>query len=186
MGKQFDRLDEGLKAFIHRQKIFFVATAPLSGSGHVNLSPKGYDSLTIIDPLTVAYLDMGGSGIETQAHVQENGRITLMFCAFEGSARILRLYGTGEAVSFDQPEFPDLLKLFPGFDKARAIIRIRLTRIQNSCGWGVPYYDFVKERDQLRRYADNPARKPDDWAEKFYTGNATSIDGLPGMGRPEK
>ena len=91
-----EALDERLVAFIQRQKLFFVATAPLSVEGSVNLSPKGYDSLAIIDPLTVAYLDLGGSGAETIAHLRENGRITLMFCAFEGRANIVRLYGRGE------------------------------------------------------------------------------------------
>ena len=184
MGKQYDQLDDRLTGFINKQKMFFVGTAPLDGGGHVNLSPKGYDSFAIIDANTVAYLDMGGSGIETQAHIQENGRITLMFCAFEGPAFILRLYGQGESVSFDQPEFPDLLKLFPDFDRARAIIRIKLNRIQDSCGWGVPFYDFVEPRDQLKRFADNPNKTPEDWAEKFYEANEASIDGLPGIVRP--
>lgn len=181
MGKTYEKLDDKLRAFITAQKMFFVATAPLSGDGHINVSPKGYDSFAILDDTTVAYLDMGGSGIETQAHVQENGRITIMFCAFEGAANIVRLYGTGEAVQFDDPRFGDLLKLFPAFDKARAIFTIKLDRVSDSCGWGVPFYDFKSERDQLKRYADNPAKTAEDWAEKFRTGNATSIDGLPGV-----
>lgn len=185
MGKIYDHLDDKLIAFIEAQKIFFVATAPLSADGHINMSPKGYDSFKIIDANTVAYLDLGGSGIETQAHVQENGRIVLMFCAFEGPALILRLWGQGEAVSFDQPEFPELLKLFPDFDKARAIIRIKLTRIQDSCGWGVPFYDFTGPRDQLKRYHDHQAERGADIAEKYYSNNAASIDGLPGLVRPE-
>ena len=117
-----------LTKFIDAQKMFFVATAPLTSDGHVNLSPKGYDAFKILGPKEVAYLDLGGSGIETQAHVQENGRITIMFCAFDGPANILRLYGKGEAVQFDDPRFPDLLAKFPNFDKARAIFVIKLDR----------------------------------------------------------
>ena len=185
MGKTYDKLDDKLIGFIKAQKMFFVATAPLSGEGHVNVSPKGYDSLAIIDEQTVAWLDMGGSGIETMAHLKENGRITIMFCAFEGAANIVRLYGRGEAVQFDDPRFPDLLALFPNFEKARAIVTVKLDRVSDSCGWGVPFYEFKGDRDQLKRYADNPAKSPDDWAEKFYTANATSIDGLTGVERPE-
>ena len=181
MGKIHEHIDEKLTKFIEAQKMFFVATAPLTGEGHVNLSPKGYDAFKILGPNEVAYLDMGGSGIETQAHVQENGRITIMFCAFEGPANILRLYGKGEAVQFDDPRFPDLLAKFPSFDKARTIFVIKLDRIQDSCGWGVPFYDFKGERDQLQRYADNPDRDAEFWAEKFRTANAQSIDGLEGI-----
>ncbi|MDJ0922022.1 MAG: pyridoxamine 5'-phosphate oxidase family protein [Henriciella sp.] len=181
MGKTYDQLDDKLTAFIEAQKLFFVATAPLSAEGHVNLSPKGYDAFKVLDPLTVAYLDTGGSGIETQAHTDENGRITIMFCAFEGAPVILRLYGTGKATQWDEPGFADLLAKFPDFDKARAIFTIKLTRIQDSCGWGVPFYDFKGERDQLKRYADNPNVTADQWAEKYRTKNATSIDGLSGI-----
>ncbi|MGI9169002.1 MAG: pyridoxamine 5'-phosphate oxidase family protein [Caulobacteraceae bacterium] len=181
MGQTFDRLDEKLLAFIARQKVFFVATAPLSAAGFVNLSPKGYDTLAIIDPNTIAYLDLGGSGIETFAHVRENGRITLMFCAFEGRARILRLHGVGEAVSFDEPGYDALRSLFPGHGKARSVVRVRLTRIADSCGWGVPFYDFKGERDQLERYIDHMSAE--DWEESLHAGGAASIDGLPGLVR---
>jgi hypothetical protein len=181
MGKTYDILDTKLTAFIKAQKMFFVATAPLSADGLVNVSPKGYDSFVIIDDMTVAYLDLGGSGIETQAHVQENGRITIMFCAFEGAANILRLYGKGEAIQFDDPRFDSLLEHFPGFDKARGIIVVHLERIADSCGWAVPFYEFKEERDQLKRYTDHPQRDADYWAEKYRTSNARSLDGLPGI-----
>lgn len=186
MGKLYDAIDDKIAAFIQAQKMFFVATAPLEADGHVNISPKGYDSFAILGPNRVAWLDIGGSGIETLAHLKENGRITIMFCAFEGAANILRLYGTGEAVQFDDPRFPELLAQFPGFDKARAIIVVDVTRVADSCGWGVPFYDFQGERDQLKRYADNPNRSADDWAEKYRTANAESIDGLPGIARPSE
>lgn len=180
MGKTYDRLDDRLIDFISKQKMFFVASAPLSGDGHVNVSPKGYDSFIVLGPDEVAYLDLGGSGIETQAHVQENGRITIMFCAFEGAANILRLYGRGEAIDFDHPDYARMLALFPGYDRARAIIRVKLMRIQDSCGWGVPFYDFKGERDQLRRWADNIEDEAE-WRERRYMRNAESIDGLPGL-----
>lgn len=182
MGKTYDRLDEKLRAFIARQKMFFVATAPSRG-GSVNVSPKGYDSLAFIDDKTVAYLDLGGSGIETVSHVQQNGRITLMWCAFEGAANILRIHGKGQAVTLDQPGFDELMALFPTFERARAVIKIRIKRVSDSCGWGVPFYDFKGERDQLKRWVDN--RPYDEWRERRYASNARSIDGLPGLVRPK-
>ncbi len=183
MGDTHERLDDKLRAFIAAQKMFFVATAPSGPGGSVNVSPKGYDSVAIIDDTTVAYLDFGGSGIETLAHVNENGRITLMWCAFEGPANILRLYGQGRAVPFDHPEFPALLALFPGIERARDIIVVSITRIADSCGWGVPFYEFKGEREQLKRWVDN--RSEEEWREKRYASNAKSIDGLPGLVRPE-
>lgn len=180
MGKTYEALDDRLIKFINDQKMFFVATAPLSADGHVNVSPKGYDSFAVLGPNEVAYLDLGGSGIETQAHLQENGRITIMFCAFEGAANILRLYGTGEAIDFDNPEFAELMKLFPNYDRARSIMRIKIHRIQDSCGWGVPFYAFKGERDQLKRWVDN-IDSDEEWRERRYSRNAESIDGLPGL-----
>lgn len=179
--KVYDKLDERIIAFIEKQKMFFVATAPLSAEGHVNLSPKGYDAFKVIDETTVAWLDLGGSGIETQAHVQENGRITLMFCAFEGAANILRLYGTGEVINMHHPEWDQMLAAFPGFDRARGIFKVKLHRIQDSCGWGVPFYEFKGDRDQLTRYLDNKSKE--EWVESRYEKNAVSIDGLRGLTR---
>jgi hypothetical protein len=181
MSAVYEELNEALTGFIRRQKLFFVATAPLSGEGSVNVSPKGYDSLAILDPRTVAYVDLGGSGIETHAHLRENGRITLMFCAFEGAANIVRLHGRGEACAFDEPGFAEKLALFPGFDRARAVITVRLERVSDSCGWGVPFFDYRGERDQLRRWVE--ARPQEEWAARRYEANALSIDGLPGLTR---
>lgn len=185
MSKSYDRLEDKHVAFICEQKMFFVATAPTSDGGHVNVSPKGYDSFRIVNDQCVEWVDLGGSGIETQAHLQENGRITLMFCAFDGAANILRIYGRGTAIDFDQPEFAEALSNFPNFDRARAVIRIDITRVADSCGWGVPFYEFKGERDQLRRWADN---KPlEEWRERRYAANSESIDGLPGLsGAPRK
>jgi hypothetical protein len=179
MSEVYDQLNEKLITFIRRQKIFFVATAPLSSHGSVNVSPKGYDSLAIIDNATVAYVDLGGSGIETQAHLQENGRITLMFCAFEGAANILRLYGAGEVCAFDHPAFPDKMALFPGFPRARGVVTVRIRGVADSCGWGVPFFDYRGDRDQLKRHL--AMRSDEEWMARRFEANATSIDGLPGL-----
>lgn len=179
MGKTYECLNDRLIDFIGRQKMFFVGTAPLSGDGSVNLSPKGYDSIRILDDKTLLWLDLGGSGIETFAHLQENGRITMMFCAFEGPANIVRIYGRGQAFDFDHPEFPELMKHFPDWDRARAVVRINIERVSDSCGWGVPFYEFKGERDQLQRWVGN---KPyEEWKEYRYEKNKTSVDGLPGL-----
>lgn len=179
MSKVYECLDDKLIAFIGAQKLFFVATAPLAADGHVNLSPKGYDSLAIIDPLTVAYVDLGGSGIETHAHVRENGRITLMFCAFEGAASILRLYGRAEVVAFNEPGFAEAMRRFPTFERARGVITVHIERIADSCGWGVPFFEFRGERDQLKRWI--AARSEEEWAARRLESNAVSIDGLRGL-----
>ena len=182
MAKVYEKLDDRIRAFIAKQHMFFVATAPRSDDGHVNLSPKGYDSFVVIDDLTVAWLDLGGSGIETMAHLKENGRITIMFCAFEGAPNILRLYGKGEAFQFDHPRFPELLELFPAFEKARSIVVVKLDRVQDSCGWSVPFMDFKGERDQLKRTWDHRhATMGDEVGPFIKERNALSIDGLTGM-----
>jgi hypothetical protein len=182
MAKVFEALDETLIAFIKAQKMFFVATAPLGAEGHVNVSPKGYDSLVVLDERRVAFVDLGGSGAETLAHLRENGRITLMFCAFDGTAYILRLYGQGRATTFGDPGFAEKLAWFPGFERARAVIEVDVTRIADSCGWSIPFYEFKGERDQLRRYVEH--RPYEEWAERRYESNAVSIDGLPALLRP--
>lgn len=179
MSTVYDELNETLIGFIRRQRLFFVATAPLSAEGSVNISPKGYESLAIIDRKTVAYVDLGGSGIETHAHLRENGRVTLMFCAFEGPANIVRVYGRGETCSFDEPGFAQKMKLFPAFERARGVITIRIQRVADSCGWGVPFFDYKGERDQLRRWVG--ARPDEEWAARRFEANAVSIDGLPGL-----
>lgn len=179
MGKTFKQLSDTHVAFIEAQKLFFVATAPLGADGHVNLSPKGYDSLIVENPHTVLWADLGGSGVETIAHLRENGRITMMFCAFEGSADILRLYGRGEAICLNMPGFDELLARFPQFDRARAIIRVSIDRVSSSCGWGVPFFAFEGERDQLRRWVE---KEPvPEWSATRLERNVHSIDGLPGL-----
>jgi hypothetical protein len=183
MSQTYERLDGKIRAFIEAQKMFFVATAALSADGSVNLSPKGYDSFRILDETTVVFLDLGGSGVETMAHVRENGRITLMFVAFDGAPNIVRLHGRGVVTAFEDEGFPELLALFPGFDRARSIVKVDVARISDSCGWGVPFFDYRGERDQLRRWVDH--RDEQEWRERRYASNALSIDGLPGLTRPK-
>lgn len=180
MAHTHDVLNDKLTAFIQRQKMFFVASAPLSGEGRVNLSPKGYDSFRILGPNQVAYADLGGSGIETLAHVRENGRLTIMFCAFEGAPNILRLYGRASFVQFDDPRFEAMSAAhFADHPHVRAIIVLDVERIADSCGWSIPFYDYRSERDQLQRY--NQHRPLDEWRAHRLARNARSIDGLPGL-----
>jgi hypothetical protein len=179
MGKTFDQLDERLIEFLGAQRLFFVATAPLASDGHVNLSPKGHDSLRILGPREVAYLDLTGSGVETIAHARENGRITLLFSAFEGPPKLVRLYGRATVVEPSDPAFAELAERFPKHPGIRSIIRIALERISDSCGFGVPLYRFEGERTQL---LDSAIRKgPEGMREYQRTKNATSLDGLPGL-----
>ncbi|MFP6654143.1 MAG: pyridoxamine 5'-phosphate oxidase family protein [Myxococcota bacterium] len=170
-------------AFIDAQKIFFVATAPLSADGHVNLSPKGYTSFARLDSRRVAYIDLGGSGIETHAHLRENGRICLMFCAFEGDPLILRLYGRGKAHQYGTSNFDVLRPNFPEIEvPVRGIIEVGLTSIQRSCGWAVPNYDFVSDRETLRDYSAK--RTQDEFMARQVVANRSSLDGLPGLDGP--
>ena len=176
----FDEIRPKEAAFIDAQRMFFVATAPLTADGHVNLSPKGYSSFAQIDAKRVAYIDLGGSGIETHAHLQENGRICLMFCAFEGEPLILRLYGRGEAHQYATPGFDALRGHFPEIDvPVRGIIEVSLTRIQRSCGWGVPNYEYLGDREILRDYCAK--RTQDEHIGRAIRSNAQSIDGLTGL-----
>lgn len=178
MGNALDALDEKLTDWIGQQHVFFVATAPSKG-GHVNLSPKGHDCLRVLDSTTVAYLDLTGSGAETIAHTRENGRITVMFCAFSGPPQILRLFGQGEAHPLGSARFDELQAHFPTIPGARSIITVAIDRVQTSCGYSIPFMDYREERPTLQQWAE---RKGDDglaeyWAEK----NVESIDGLPAL-----
>jgi hypothetical protein len=183
MAKTHEEITPKLAAFIEKQKMFFVASAPLSADGHVNMSPKGYDSFRILGPNKIAYLDLGGSGVETISHLRENGRITFMFCAFEGAPNIVRLYGKGVATCFDDPGFADLAALFDHMPGIRSVIVVELDRIQDSCGFSIPFYEFKEERDQLLRAHAHLLE--DQWRERRYGRNEQSVDGLPGLLRPE-
>ena len=179
MGKLFQEIDTKLAQWLVQQRLFFVATAPLAASGLVNCSPKGMDSFRILGPREVAYLDLTGSGVETIAHLRENGRIVFMFCAFTGPPKIVRLHGTGSVITAGTVEFEELRTRFPNLPGARAIVRAKLTRISDSCGFGVPQYDFIGERDTLVRWADS--KGTDGVARYRDENNARSLDGLPGL-----
>lgn len=177
MGKVYAEITTELASWVQRQKMFFVATAPLAGEGHVNCSPKGLDSLRIIDAQTVAYADLTGSGAETAAHLRENGRIVLMFCAFEGPPKIVRFHGQGEVVVPSSPQWGELAAFMPVRPSIRAIVRVRVTRVSDSCGFGVPHLQFVEEREVMDRWVETKGLQnlPAYRREK----NTNSIDGLP-------
>ncbi len=180
MGKVYAELTDEHREFIGRQKLFFVGSAPLSSEGHVNLSPKGLDSFRVLGPKSVAYLDLTGSGVETIAHVRENGRLTILFCALEGAPRILRLAGRGRVVVPDDADGSNLSGVFPKYTGVRSIVVADLDRIADSCGFGVPRFEFVGERTQLPDWANKKGRE----GVLLYQAerNRTSIDGLPGIG----
>jgi Pyridoxamine 5'-phosphate oxidase len=180
MARVYDEISAEIAEFIAAQHVFFVATAPSGDGGHVNLSPKGLDTLAVLDPSTVAYLDLTGSGVETIAHLRDNGRITIMFCAFDGKPLIVRLYGRGDMLPIGEPEGDALLRHFGPYPGARSVIRVRLDRVSTSCGYGVPLLQYESERDQLRKFAER--RGPDGLVEYRAENNAASIDGLPGLG----
>ena len=179
MGKIRSEIDDVARKFIEAQKIFFVASAPLDAGGHVNLSPKGLDTFRILGPSTVAYLDFNGSGVETIAHLKENGRIVLMFCAFQGPPDIFRLYGHGRVIEPHEPDFAALAKSFPACENARSIIRVAITRVQDSCGYGIPLFKYEGERTQLQAWAQK--RGAEGLKAYRQEKNRRSIDGLPGI-----
>jgi hypothetical protein len=179
LGKVRSVIDDAARKFIEAQKIFFVASAPLDASGHVNVSPKGLDTFRILGPTTAAYLDFNGSGVETIAHLRENGRIVIMFCAFEGSPDILRLYGHGRAIEAHEPEFAGLSASFGDCENARSIVLVEVTRVQDSCGYGVPLFAYEGERTQLQAWANK--RGADGLKAYRQEKNRKSIDGLPGI-----
>jgi Pyridoxamine 5'-phosphate oxidase len=187
MGKVYAGLDERLTQFISAQSMFFVATAPSGDGGHVNVSPKGYrDTFAILGEHTVAYLDLTGSGAETIAHLRQNGRITIMFCSFTRSPKILRLQGTGRVVLPGSAEWDAFVCHFPanaafgaGAEQYRAIIVAELDRIADSCGYAVPLMDLREERDLL---SVSTARKSPEQIDSYRAErNAVSIDGLPAL-----
>jgi hypothetical protein len=165
--------------WLGKQRMFFVATAPLAAEGLLNCSPKGMDTFRILDPRTVAYLDLTGSGVETIAHLRENGRIVFTFCALEGPPKIVRLHGVGEVITSGQAEFERLRGLFPDYAGARSIVRARLRRIGDSCGYAVPRYDYVGERDKLVRLAE--AQGEEGLSRYRREKNGRSLEGLPGL-----
>lgn len=179
MANVFERIDAGLRTWIEKQHMFFVGTAPLAEDGLVNISPKGYDSLRILNDHEVAYLDLTGSGIETVAHLQENARIVFMFCSFDQAPRIVRLHGKGVVHAAGTPEFDALLGNFEPRPGMRSIIRATITRVSDSCGYGVPRYEYLGDRVTLVNYWEK--RGAEGTAEYHRTKNAVSLDGLQGI-----
>jgi hypothetical protein len=180
MGQVYSEITPRVAEFLLAQKVFFVATGPSDPDGHLNLSPKGLGgSFAILGPHRVAYLEYGGSGVETIAHLRDNGRIVLMVCAFEGPPKIVRLHGRGHEVLPEQPGFADLVATFPGVPHPglRSVIVIDVERISDSCGYGVPLMSYEGDRDLLVQFW---ARKsPEEAADYQATHNAKSIDGMP-------
>ena len=188
MAKLFDEITEPLREFIEAQPMFFVATAPSGDGGHVNLSPKGGSNLfRVTGPLGFAYVDLMGSGIETIAHLHDNGRIVIMFCSFDGAPKIVRLHGQGVPVQQGDAGFAEALAAFDISDEqrraVRSVVEVSVTRVADSCGFVVPRMSYEGERDQLYRYADNRLRKEGPDAVRAYVdaNNARSIDGLDGL-----
>jgi predicted pyridoxine 5'-phosphate oxidase superfamily flavin-nucleotide-binding protein len=189
VGKTHERIAGRLREFIEAQPVFFTATAPLAATGTVNLSPKGVTgSFAVLDEHTVAYLDFAGSNAETVAHLRENGRITLMWCAFQGPPNIVRIHGRGEAVFRDDPRWNSLLKHFPDVDASvhglRAIVVVHADLVRDTCGYAVPFMTYDADRDL---HAKRFAREDDASLSSYFAGKehvATSIDGLPGLPLP--
>jgi hypothetical protein len=182
MSKVYEFIDRQIRTWLLKQPVFFVATAPLSERGHVNVSPKGMaGTFAVLGTHRVAYLDYTGTGAETIAHLRENGRITLMFCAFEGPPKIVRLHGKGRFVLPRDEEFANLRAHFSKEEVQgqRSIIVIDVERVSDACGWSVPHLDLRSDRTVLDRHHH---RRDDKYFEKYWrTTNATSIDGLPAM-----
>ena len=179
MANSFAGIEPELQAWLAQQHLFFVATAPLAGDGMVNCSPKGMDSLRVLDAQRVAYLDLTGSGAETIAHVRENGRIVLMFCAFAGPPRIVRLHARAAIVLPGSAEWHALAPLFPTHSGARAIVTAALSRVSDSCGYAVPLYEFKAERDVLTRWSE---KKGEAGLQTYRAANnRRSLDGLPAL-----
>ena len=179
MGKVYETLDEALMGFIGRQHVFFVGTAPDSPEGHLNVSPKGLDTFRILGPNSVAYLDLTGSGIETVAHLRQNGRITILFCAFEGRPLILRLHGRGRVVEPGDTEWVGLIARFPEYPGVRSVIVVEVERVADSCGFAVPLYEYRGERSQLVAYAEK--KGPEGMEQYKAQKNRASIDGIAGL-----
>ena len=175
MARRFDALTEQHRAFIERQKLFFVATA--TADSRINISPKGMDSFRVLDDRQVLWLNLTGSGNESAAHVQRDSRMTLLFCAFEGDPMILRLFGHARVLHRLDPDWESCRDRFPAMPGARQIFRMAVDRVQTSCGTGVPFYEYRGERDFLNPWA---ARKGEEGLRRYWEEkNRFSIDGIP-------
>ena len=180
--KVYDGIDDALAAWIAAQPMWFVATAPLAQDGFVNVSPRGIDTLSVLGTHRIGWLDLTGSGVETVAHLRENGRICLMWCSFDRRARVVRVHGRGRVALPGEAEYEEVAALHPPHPSTRAAIVVDVERVSDSCGFGVPVMELVEERDLLRPAAEK--RGPEGLAAYRAQKNAVSLDGLPGMPRP--
>lgn len=177
MAKRYDCLTDEHIQFIADQKIYFVGTA--ANDGTINVSPKGYDSLRVLGPNRIAWLNITGSGNETAAHLAQNGRMTIMFCAFDGNPKILRLYGNARAIHQRDDQWQEMEALFPPFASSRQIVDFAIQMAQTSCGFGVPFYDYKEERDNMDKWLEVRTRKGETIADYWREKNQVSLDGLP-------
>ena len=179
MGKDYTEIDERIQKWINHQTLFFVATAPLAADGLVNCSPKGGDTLRVLGPRKLAYIDYGGSGIETVSHLKENQRITIMLCAFDGPPKIYRFFGRGSVFEPHDEGFGELVTAFPPQLTVRNIIVVDVERIMDSCGFGVPEYRWVKQRESMRNWVASKTEQ--ELLDYRKENNERSLDGLPGL-----
>ncbi len=179
MGRIYEAITEPLERFVTEQPMFFVATAPLANDGRVNLSPKGMDTLRVIDTNTIAYVDFVGSGAETIAHLRDNGRITILWCSFGSTPRIVRAYGRGIHLLPDHPDFAGLATGFPDYVAVRSIIRVRVDRLADSCGYGVPEMELIGQRSRMAEWGT--AKSAEELIVYQREKNSVSIDGLPAL-----
>ena len=177
MGKFSDSISPAHQEFIKQQHIFFVASAPLSAEGHINLSPKGMDAFRVLGNNKIGYMDVISSGNETSAHTLENGRITIMFCSFDKTPNILRLYGKGFAVLPNSADWDLYAPHFTIYQSTRQIIVADIHLVQTSCGFGIPVFDFMSERDIHFKWAEQEGAKG--LQEYIKINNLKSLDGLP-------
>ena len=179
MGKDYQEIDDRIRRFVERQHVFFVSTAPRSDEGLINCSPKGLDSLRIIGPRQIAYADLGGSGIETVAHLKENGRIVVMMCAFAGPPKIFRFYGQGRVLEPHEKEFSSLVGHFPELPAIRNLVVVDIARIRDSCGYGVPFHEYKGQRTSIANW--RASKSDQDLLDYRVEKNELSLDGLPGL-----
>lgn len=179
MGIDYKEIDERIERWVNRQHVFFVSTAPLARDGLINCSPKGLNGLRVVNPKKLVYADAGGSGIETVAHLKENGRIVIMLCSFEGPPKIFRFYGTGYVVESHEPEFREYVPLFPDIHAIRNFVVIDVDRIRDACGFGVPVMEYKSDRNALKKWYDD--KSTDDLREYQLEKNSQSLDGLAGL-----
>ena len=179
MSKRHESITPEILTWICEQRVFFVATAPRALDGHINVSPKGGDAFRVLGPLEVVYQDFTGSGAETAAHARENGRIVVMFCAFQGPPKIVRIHGHAMLITVEDPRYGEFVELFPANPGTRAFVHIRVDRVSDSCGYSVPLYQFQSQRETLDRWAS--AKTPEGLKAYRATKNRQSIDGLPAL-----